>query len=715
MIVYNPIINIGVITLLGIALVILTTVTYWKATQRLNLKRRLFLLGSRLAASALLIVILLQPSIEEKDPLTENEVSIGLAIDNSKSMRQNDIDGQERIDFARIQVLDKASSGDVPLKFFSFAKSAQQIDKQQIEQLKANQNNTLFLDSLKSILSNQESYGMKALVLMTDGHNFQDSTAQAMASIAKSHHCRLFALPIGNEGKVRDLDVNLTASQDYVFKGDKIALSASVYARSCEQEDVELQLFRNGKLIKTEKFNLGVQSSHLFQFEEQEEQNGLSEYEVKVTKLSAEVDVKNNQSSTFVNCLDKKIRVLLLEGEPHWESSFLRRYLQKNQRFELDSFTQFREGSVSSVTHKKGTALPQSVRDFRHYDLVLVGRRIDDILKDNGVKALRTYVKEMGGVLMCMRGNAFDSELGSSMQPVIWDQEGFDNVQLLASYEGKRLSLFKELDEEQINTRPRLDISRKVAQKRPLVKVLATTEDDYSDESQALIYRRYGKGQVVSLGAEGFWHWRFNKHYDTDNDHYSKFWNQTILWLILNTEFIPGSRFSFRQDISSVELGDKVNFRFSVRHNQDIPQTHPQMTIQSMDGESYKLDLAPASAEHRFIASFEPPSEGKYTVSVKDPAGEEHTLKFMCQINSMEEKEVDADVEFLAELTQSTGGRLISTEDLANLDKLVYQPPAEQTQQRSHLRPIWDKVLLMYLIVFLLGLDWFYRRRWGLS
>jgi hypothetical protein len=261
-----------------------------------------------------------------------------------------------------------------------FDESFAAVDQKALEDLSAEGGSTRFHDALSSLFNARDNYGMKALVLLSDGHDLQDADLQATASLARRKHCKIFALPIGSEGKVRDLSVRLFSSQNFIFKGDTIRLSAQIRARSCEYEKLEVKLLRRGELLERRQLVLDDSSEHSLVFELRENETGVSEYEVEVSKLEAEVDHNNNSSTVFINCNDEKMRVLLLEAEPHWDTTFLRRHLDKSERIELDAFTQYQPGKISTTSKNNAAKMPKSVTDFRAYDIIFLGRGIDKML-----------------------------------------------------------------------------------------------------------------------------------------------------------------------------------------------------------------------------------------------------------------------------------------------------------------------------------------------
>ena len=76
--------------------------------------------------------------------------------------------------------------------------------------------------------------------------------------------------------------------------------------------------------------------------------------------------------------------------------------------------------------------------------------------------------------------------------------------------------------------------------------------------------------------------------------------------------------------------------------------------------------------------------------------------------------EVATDVAYLRKLAVSTGGQLLQADELEKLFGRLAVPNTE-TEPQYELIPIWNQPWVYYLIVGLLGTDWYLRRRWGLT
>ena len=109
----------------------------------------------------------------------------------------------------------------------------------------------------------------------------------------------------------------------------------------CEFEDIQVQLLRQNQVVQTQKVNADENQQLPVQFEVTEKEVGQYEYEIRALPLEGEVDKDNNSAITYLNVIDQQIQVLVLEGSPYWDTTFLQRSLMRNDKIELDSIIQY--------------------------------------------------------------------------------------------------------------------------------------------------------------------------------------------------------------------------------------------------------------------------------------------------------------------------------------------------------------------------------------
>jgi hypothetical protein len=329
---------------------------------------------------------------------------------------------------------------------------------------------------------------------------------------------------------------------------------------------------------------------------------------------------------------------------------------------------------------------------------------------------LDQYVKDRGGTVIFSRDQAFQNSLPGGLEPVLWSDKLRDHVHLDITAEGRSLSPFQVLNggEGGMDTLPDLVAGKTPQETQPLTSVfaVASSRDDASSDP-AIVHRRYGQGQVVSIGVDGLWRWSLNAKIEGVNSPFDRFWDQMILWLLAGRDFIPNRQFSFRPSSANILLGEKVYFRLVLRQPDPKLKSVP-VTVYFGDNEAGRTTLAPAPASTgRLTAEFLPERVGRYRAVVNLPDGTTQESRFIVFTENLEETEVVTDALYLRRLCEASGGRLIEPQELPKLLKELSNEKADQTP-KILVRPAWNEAWVFYLAGLLFGLDWFLRRRWGL-
>jgi hypothetical protein len=359
---------------------------------------------------------------------------------------------------------------------------------------------------------------------------------------------------------------------------------------------------------------------------------------------------------------------------------------------------------------------PKSADQFAAYDLILLGRNVERLLDAAQVALLDQYVKDLSGTVVFCRGPAFANGATGELEPVLWGDKPSDRVRMSAAQEGRSLAAFRALgdDGEQAEVLPEMLSSRNVTEAKPLTTTLAVAAGrDDADGTPAIVHRRYGRGQVVSVGVEGLWRWGLNAKISGNNSPFDRFWDQMILWLLAGRDFVPTRQYSFRPSSANVQLGEKAYFRLTMRQPDSRVKSVP-LAIFLGDTEVSRLNLAaPLGDAGRLTAEFLPARTGRYRAVARLPDGTTEESRFIVFTENVEESEVTTDAVCLRRLCESSGGRLIAPDELPRLLKELGSEKADVTP-KTRLCPIWNATWVFYLAGLLFGTDWYLRRRWGL-
>ena len=741
--VFDPMVPAPVIALIGGLLLFFTVRVYWRVGSSMGRWRNLALLLFRVAGVALVLLLLLQPSRREMLPPPARDRVTLIGLDTSLSMKQRDAGNQTRFDAAKNLLLESGAvaqngvADEARVHLFEFSDDARAFSQSVLTLAPAGKTTRLH-QSVTTMLrtAGEDEETANAIVLLTDGHDFELVNPVKTGLAAHNRLVPIYAVAFGKQGKVCDVAVRITGFQPYCYVKQKAHVSATLRLIGCELEDLTVQLLRQGQVVQTKRVNAQELQELPVEFEVAEPEVGQYEYEVRVPPLENEVDAANNSAITYLNVIDQQIRVLLLEGDPYWDTTFLQRSLMRNDKFDVDALIGFGPDHVRAIRKTPGLGelhLPSTLDQLAAYDVVLLGRSVDALANSQSAAnqlsllsggggpigfpgLLDQFVKDRGGTVIFSRGRAFGDSTAGELEPVLWGESKHDRVRLDVTAEGRSLSPFRMLidGEGGLDALPDLLAAKNPETVQPLTSTLAVgAERGDSAANAAIVHRRYGRGQVVSIGMEGLWRWGLNARVEAANSPFDRFWDQMILWLLAGRDFIPNRQFSFRPNSANVLLGEKVYFRLVMRQPDAKVKSAP-VTIYFGEREAGRTSFAPTpGSATRLSAEFLPERTGRYRAVVNLPDGTTQESRFIVFTENLEETEVAADTLYLRRLCESSGGRLIEP---AELSKLLKELSADQTSQtpKTILRPVWNEAWVFYLAGLLFGLDWFLRRRWGL-
>lgn len=704
---------------------------YWTTAARLTPGQKFTLLGLRVLATLAVILLLLQPSRIEEIPRAKHNRAVLVAVDSSLSMTQPDEGGASRLDAARKLLRDNGFLGgvgseEVDIRLFQFDADASSITPEGVDTLQAEGETTRFHKSITSMAESVTDTDIEAMVILSDGHDFELENSTRTAEVARRKRFPIFAIPFGSTGNVRDIAVRIDNYQPYAYVNQTTMVSGRLRLIGCEYETLTVQLLRNGKLVSTQNVTAGEEPEIPVAFSIKEPETGQFQYEIKAVITDKETDINNNNAFTYLNVIDEKIRVLILEGSPYWDTTFLQRSLYRNDKIELDAILAFAKNRARRIRNDNVRGqLPDPLKpeDYQQYDAIILGRSLNRLLDPDLLGSnLKQYVDSFGGTLIFARGRALDDDNDAlaELEPVLYDSGGNSNVEMSITSSGRGVSAFEMLNDrlKTSDSLPALIAARRATESKTLAASLAEAEDPETGQKTPVItHRRYGKGQVLNINVAGLWKWSFNAGNDIENNIFDRFWDQLLVWMLSQSEVVPNQEYSFRSKSANLLLGEPMGFRLAVRKAESLLGLKPLRIFR--DGKLVTElrwgaeDRTGTSAKTRFT----PEVTGHYEARVLLPNGEEMGQKFMVYEERPEMTEVTTDLAYLNRLCHLTGGSILDRDNLDQLSRTLalHNQDEESGDPDIRLTPVWDKFPVFFSIVMLFGLDWMLRRRWGLT
>ncbi|MDP0492599.1 MAG: hypothetical protein Q7Q71_16250 [Verrucomicrobiota bacterium JB023] len=713
----DPIFPVSWVILLATVVAVITLVAHRRPGLRLGRFRSWLLTTIRLLALLGIVAILLRPSREETLTPPSVERSLLVALDTSGSMKEADESGVPRIEHARRSLVqaDFFAEPQGNFTFFRFADDAYPISPDQLQTAAADGQETRFHSSVRKMMRSTSGPPPVALLLLSDGHDLETIPPGQTAQLAAARNCPIYTVPFGSRGSARDVSIRTTTFHPYTFRRQQTRLGATVRALGCAHETLTVDLLRENKLVDQKRIETGSQPFHQIEFLVSEDDPGQVEYALRVREVTNEVTSENNTAVSYLNVLDEKIKALLIEGEPYWDTTFLRRSLARNDKLDIDAlvrFTSNRTRAIRSNERRSDEPLetPRTAEEFSLYRVVILGKSVETILGDDGIAALEKWVSEMGGIVIFARGRAWNGDQSPDLEPIAWGETLTGESQVEVTSQGLNQAPFRLLH------------NRTISEDLPAVltyeahgspKTLAASYGQTQSASPAIVFRRLGNGQTLSLGLAKLWNWVFNANTAFDNNLYDLFWDQLLLWLLASDGVTPGSDYSLQTNTANLPLGESITFTL-LYNEQTPPASPPTIRLTHGDAEAAVLSLESDPEGHSATISFTPRATGRYQAETTLPDGEVLKARFLVFREQLERTETATDLAYLQQLANASGGRLLTPGEIPELvsNLLLETAPMEA---RTRLVPLWNTAPVCLALVLLLAIEWLLRRRWGLT
>lgn len=717
--IFEPAIPIPWIVCIAVAVLGAGAYHQFRSARRLGPVRNTFLLVTRLAALAAILLLLLQPSREERVPVPAREQSVIFAVDVSASMAEAHRDGTSRLDAARAD-LEAAGvlhdHGGIH-RFYAFAEAATPETPDSLRITPAAGPSTHFDHSIATLLRMAGQPQPAGLFILSDGHDFGLVPPADTARRTRAREIPIFTIPYGTAESARDISVRIANYHPHTFIRQSTRLEAIVRSVGCPHETVTIDLLMDGRKVNSKSLDTGTASFHPLHFDVTHEEPGQYGYTFRVAPLANEREISNNRATTYLNVISERIRILEIEGKPFWDSTFLRRSFARNDKFDIDSlvaFTDDRVRPIRSNPDRDAADLkpPATVQDLMPYNLVVFGREVERVIGLDGIRAVETWVKDHGGVLVFSRGRAWpeSANVAAELEPIDWDTRSARGARMEITPQAGSVPAFQLLREvAAVDEFP--EVIAFPATSEP--KTLATTFSVDEKQAPTVVYRRYGSGQTISLGVGNLWRWVFNPKAEYDNNAYDRFWDQLALWLLANGGVSPLEGFSLRADTSNLPLGESIRLRLTA-HGVDLPTTPLMMNLFMDDEPVTTLTLAPGDPPTSSMAEITPQATGRYRATVETPDGKTLNSQFIVYREDTETAETAMDRGYLEQLAKASGGRMIDADEISTIVADLLRDTSGQEPLTRRI-PLWDQPWIYLLLCSLLGMDWYARRRWGLT
>jgi uncharacterized membrane protein len=694
------------------------------------------LVGLRALTLLLLVVFLLRPVTMVPVEGARDSI-VPILVDVSRSMRIAD-GGESRIDRARALAADlQARVGQqFRTEVMTFGESLARGD---LGRVAADSRRSDLSAALASLVERYKGQPLAGAIVLSDGGDTSAREAGTSQPIAVP----VFTVGIGSATGIRDREIlNLTAGEP-LASASSIDLAVTAASTGYGEQPIELRLTANGRPIDTRTVTPRADGAPIHEvFTVSPSADAATVYAVEVPLASGELVAENNIRQVLVPAHGRRRNVLIVEGAPGFEHTFLKRALARDPALEVDSVVrkgQNEEGrdtffiqAGASRAAALAAGYPVTRAGLFQYDAVVFGNIEGDFFTREQLAMTADFVAVRGGGLLVLGARSFERAgfVGTPLEEVLPVDLTDRRVTTAtatggaapaanavavtadgATHPATRLAITGDENRRRWTQLPPLSAVAGTGAPRAGAQVLVVSGG--AAARPLIVAQRFGVGRAMVFAGEASWRWRMLRP-ASDTGH-ELVWRQMTRWI--------ASASADRIEIPppSVTLpGTTETVAVLVRDEEYSGIANAEVAIRLRD---------PAGAERTVRAALSEPREGRYSAAVRfDQAGVytiaadarrgaetlgTATRSVLIGGADLELSEPRLNEELLRRIAESTGGQYLASADAASLPSLLQErgvgdPPLEQ-------RDVWHTAWSLALIVMLLGAEWVVRRRVGLA
>ena len=499
-------------------------------------------------------------------------------------------------------------------------------------------------DALQSILEQEQSSTLAAIVLLSDGRSNAGVDPENVVSQAARQEVRIHPVGLGTDRSPVNVKVVDMESPKRVFPGDRFRITALVQAAGMTGTQVPVQLRRRpggastaGPTIEEERLITleGDDAISSLAFDVVPREVGPWIYELKILAPTSDSNASDNQFENEVRVVEPNSTVLIIAGGPTREYQFVRNLLFRESTVQSHVYLQSSGPGVSQESKKLLAEFPKSRAEMSEYDAVVAFDADWTKLSTEQLDLLESWVSEQAGGLIVIAGPVStpkwagnsgtgnrNAEILRGMVPVVMNTRGARLVSIgrfesetawpLALTPNALASDFLQVGESMEETKRTWGQFRGVYsfyncyEPKPAANVLLTFSDPTTIVNGSppiyLASQFYGSGRVVFQGGGEFWRMREvgDKYFDT-------YYTKLVRWVSQGRLMRDSDRGMLLVDKEQAIVGDSVMVRAVLKDAQFQPLVQSEANAKLIEpgGRSSTLKLLPDRKSTRLNSSHE--------------------------------------------------------------------------------------------------------------
>lgn len=644
-----------------------------------------FLTFLRFASLFLVFLFLLSPLIRKVKKIKQLPI-LAVALDNSLSIKPETKAFEELS-----KTINSRFSEDYQVEFWSFGEKVEANGL-----IDGTERRSDYGQMIKTLKNNYINKNIGTLILVGDGIYNQ---GQNPINFAAGLKFPVYSIGVGDTTLKVDAAIRSVKTNKVAFLKNKFPVEIELKFSKLKNKIAYIEIENNRKVIYSSTVSIVSDDDFKLEFASPEATlTGLQHYKIRIRPFTEEANIKNNEYDFVIQVLENKQKILMLSDGPHPDLGALRNSLSELQNYETELVT--------------GNDVPDSLKKYS----LIVLNQLPSV--KNAASKLLTKIKESRiPVLFLIGPNTLLEQLNAlEMGMKISASTNTEEVQ--ANFDDN-FSLFVLSSEtkELLATAPPLISPFGNPEISLMLQSLAYQNIKNIRTSKSIMAFGNEKGRKIGfIVGEGIWRWRLFCYQNNGNhEAFNELTQKIVQYLSLkenednfNVNYPP----LFQENDNIEFTAELYNDSYQLVNTPDV-----NIRIKSDSLKEYNYTFDRTDDYYRLNAGNLQP--GDYSFEAETQLGNQKFTEkgnFSIVKNEVELQNNQADFGLLYQLAQQTGGQFSTIDNYGTLlDAIGNNKQIAVQQHQQTLLTEWINLkTLFFLLILLMGTEWFFRKFWGI-
>ncbi|MCF8241037.1 MAG: hypothetical protein K9J16_06600 [Melioribacteraceae bacterium] len=690
--------------IIGIAAIITYTIFSYRVTiPVISRSLKIFLIFTRTLAVSLILFLIFEPVVtitSEKIDLPVNMVF----VDNSNSITAKD--SIERMN-DRNNLLDELNSSGVNNRYFVFGNRIDSIQNRDLENL----GTTEPISNYQSIFDfvSESKLNISSITVIGDGIF---NTGINPLHTAEKLGIPVYTVGIGDTAIRKDIGINKAIYNQYMYTGKPAKITARIFNYGFENERVRVSLFVDNRLNKQSDLTLTNTGLSEVDFNFIPDEKGERKISIQVSQIDGESTFENNSKIFFVDVLDNRLNVLVI-GTPSPDFSFIKNSLAIDKDIDVNAFAQISEDIFTPGDNYMSLIDSADILFLVGFPNSNTPNSIIERVKSKISNAAPFFIITADGIDLNLLSN-FENYLPMKTGMIDY---GFTEVQPWMDDFGSTIFNSGSFDESVIkNLPPLLKSNSEFIPKVESEIWMRTKIKNVNFEDPLILSRAAGKFRSAAVLAKNIWRWKLAYNPEGDNV-YDNLFSSITKWLNIKSDQKQVNAAATKRIYTQ---GENIEFTGQVYDQTFNPVDNADMVIKiKSDGNSYNVPMN-SIGNGNYEGKLDINKPGDYTFIAAAELdgfqlGKDNGSFTITEID-LEQTDLRMNKDFLQTLANVTAGDFYyinySDDLIPKLEKRINQSEVIKINKSEF--EILNSDYILIIIITLLGIEWFLRKRAGM-